>query len=145
MTADVRYGIPASVDHGRVGTDPIARHWESVPTRKIPGGSTIIWPIRFRAALPDLALGIVKSGAVVHSAGYGLADIQSGLPILPDTIFHLASCGKQFTALGILMLAEEGKLHPDDLLDTSARAGRFWSAPDNPALAASHLRHPRSL
>jgi CubicO group peptidase (beta-lactamase class C family) len=65
---------------------------------------------------PGLALGIVKSGAVVHAAGYGLADIQNGLPVLPDTIFHLASCGKQFTGLGILMLAEEGKLHPDDPL-----------------------------
>src|SRR5262249_41199032 len=35
-------------------------------------------------------------------------------PNTPDTIFHLASCGKQFTGLGILMLAEEGKLRIDD-------------------------------
>jgi CubicO group peptidase (beta-lactamase class C family) len=58
----------------------------------------------------------VKGAGLVHAAGYGLADIRSGRPIAPDTIFHLASCGKQFTALGILMLVEAGKLHPDDPL-----------------------------
>jgi CubicO group peptidase (beta-lactamase class C family) len=65
---------------------------------------------------PGLALGIVQAGTIVHAAGYGLADLRSGAPVLPDSIFHLASCGKQFTGLGVLMLAEEGKLHPDDAL-----------------------------
>jgi CubicO group peptidase (beta-lactamase class C family) len=62
---------------------------------------------------PGLALAVVKAGSVVHAAGYGLAD-RRGPPITPETIFHLASCGKQFTGLGIAMLAEEGKLHLDD-------------------------------
>jgi CubicO group peptidase (beta-lactamase class C family) len=62
---------------------------------------------------PGLALAIVADGAVVHSATFGLANLRKG-PVKLDTIFHLASCGKQFTALGILMLAEEGKLDLDD-------------------------------
>lgn len=65
---------------------------------------------------PGLALAVVKAEAVVHAAGYGLADIRTELPIAPDTIFHLASCGKQFTGLGILMLAEQRKLNLDDPL-----------------------------
>jgi D-alanyl-D-alanine carboxypeptidase len=64
---------------------------------------------------PGLALAVVKAGVVVHAAGYGVAD-GHGHPIAPDTIFHLASCGKQFTGLGIAMLAEEGKLDLDDPL-----------------------------
>ena len=63
---------------------------------------------------PGFALAVVAEGTVVHAAGYGLADLRSGLPVAADTIFHLASCGKQFTGLGVLMLAEEGKLQPDD-------------------------------
>jgi CubicO group peptidase (beta-lactamase class C family) len=63
---------------------------------------------------PGLALAVVAGGTVVHAAAYGLADARSGLPVERDTIFHLASCGKQFTGLGILMLAEERKLHLDD-------------------------------
>jgi D-alanyl-D-alanine carboxypeptidase len=62
---------------------------------------------------PGLALAAVKSGTVVHAAGYGLA-ASSGDKVTPDTIFHLASCGKQFTGLGILMLAEEQKLNLDE-------------------------------
>ena len=63
---------------------------------------------------PGLAIAVVKSGAIVHAAGYGLADVRANAANAPDTIFHLASCGKQFTGLGILMLAEAGKLDLDD-------------------------------
>jgi len=63
---------------------------------------------------PGLALAVVESGSLVHAAGYGLVDIRNQRPIAPDTIFHLASCEKQFTGLGILMLAEARKLHLDD-------------------------------
>jgi CubicO group peptidase (beta-lactamase class C family) len=63
---------------------------------------------------PGLALAVVESDSVVHAAGYGLADIRNERPIVPETILHLASCGKQFTGLGILMLAEAGKLRLDD-------------------------------
>ena len=63
---------------------------------------------------PGLALAVAGCGGAVRSAAYGLANVRNGLAVKPDTIFHLASCGKQFTGLGILMLAEEGKLHLDD-------------------------------
>jgi CubicO group peptidase (beta-lactamase class C family) len=63
---------------------------------------------------PGLALAVVSGGNVVHSVGYGLADLDRKSPITPDTIFHLASCGKQFTALGIMMLVEQGKLRLED-------------------------------
>jgi len=65
---------------------------------------------------PGLALAVVADGSLIHTAGYGLADVRRGLPIKRDTIFHLASCGKQFTGLGILTLAEERKLRLDDPL-----------------------------
>jgi CubicO group peptidase (beta-lactamase class C family) len=67
-----------------------------------------------RGGEPGLAIAVVKSGAIVHAVGYGLADLRANVPIAPDTIFHLASCGKQFTGLGILMLAEAGRLDLDD-------------------------------
>jgi D-alanyl-D-alanine carboxypeptidase len=82
---------------------------ETTPSARIDGYVAS----KIRTDGPGLALTVVKAGAVVHAAGYGLAD-RRGPPITPDTIFHLASCGKQFTGLGIAMLAEEGKLHLDD-------------------------------
>lgn len=65
---------------------------------------------------PGLALAVVQSAKVVHSAGYGLADVGKGVPVAHDTIFHLASCGKQFTAFGVLLLVADGKLQLDDPL-----------------------------
>ncbi len=62
---------------------------------------------------PGIALAVVKAGVVVYAAGYGLADLR-GDPVTPEVMFHLASCGKQFTGLGIAMLAGEGKLDFDD-------------------------------
>lgn len=66
------------------------------------------------AGEPGLAIALIRSGATVHAAGYGLANVSASVPIAPDTIFHMGSCSKQFTGLGILMLAEEGKLALDD-------------------------------
>jgi CubicO group peptidase (beta-lactamase class C family) len=63
---------------------------------------------------PGLALAVVSAGSVAHAAGYGSADLRGRSPNTQDTIFHLASCGKQFTGLGIMMLAEERRLDVDD-------------------------------
>lgn len=65
---------------------------------------------------PGLALAVIADGTVAHLAGYGLADASEGVPVATDTIFHLASCGKQFTGVGILMLAEEHRLALDDAI-----------------------------
>ena len=69
---------------------------------------------RLTAGGPGLSLAIVRSGTTMHAAGYGLADIRTRAAIEPDTIFHMASCGKQLTGIGILMLAEAGRLGLDD-------------------------------
>ena len=57
---------------------------------------------------------VVQDGQILYKAGYGLADMEEGTPITVQSIFHLGSVGKQFTALAVMMLAEEGKLKYDD-------------------------------
>jgi CubicO group peptidase (beta-lactamase class C family) len=63
---------------------------------------------------PGLALAVVRGGKVVHSKGYGQANLEYGVPITPSTVFHAASLSKQFTAFAIQLLAQEGKLSLDD-------------------------------
>jgi CubicO group peptidase (beta-lactamase class C family) len=43
-----------------------------------------------------------------------MANLEYGIPITPQTIFHMASVSKQFTAFAIVLLAKEGKLKLDD-------------------------------
>ncbi|MDP5190089.1 serine hydrolase [Rheinheimera baltica] len=64
--------------------------------------------------LPGLAVAVVKDGELVYSKGVGLANLEYGIPITPDTVFEVASISKQFTAFSILLLADEGKLSIDD-------------------------------
>lgn len=63
---------------------------------------------------PGCALAVIKDGQIVYKRGYGMADLDHDLAIKPDTVFHVASVSKQFTAMAILLLAKEGKLSLDD-------------------------------
>jgi CubicO group peptidase (beta-lactamase class C family) len=63
---------------------------------------------------PGLAVLAIKEGRVLHKKGYGLADLETESPVTPQTLFELASCSKQFTAVAILTLLEEKKLAIDD-------------------------------
>ncbi|MBK8141375.1 MAG: serine hydrolase [Chitinophagaceae bacterium] len=47
---------------------------------------------------------------------YGFADFDSGRMLNDSSVFELASVGKQFTAMGILLLMEKGKLTLTDSL-----------------------------
>ena len=63
---------------------------------------------------PGGSIVVIRDGKVIHIAGYGLADLDSKKPNLPGTRYHMASTGKQFTALSLMMLHQEGRLDYDD-------------------------------
>ncbi|WP_344758228.1 serine hydrolase domain-containing protein [Luteimonas lutimaris] len=64
--------------------------------------------------VPGAAVLVLRDGQPLLRRGYGLADLETGTPVTPDTNFRLASVTKQFTAAAILLLAEDGKLSLDD-------------------------------
>ncbi len=63
---------------------------------------------------PGCAVGVGQSGVPLYARGYGMSDLQHGVPITPGSIFHVASVSKQFTAFAIGLLAEDGKVSLDD-------------------------------
>lgn len=66
--------------------------------------------------IPGVSIVILRNGKAVKSEGYGMANLELETPATPDTIYQSGSMGKQFTAAGILLLAEDGKLRLDDRL-----------------------------
>jgi len=66
---------------------------------------------------PGAAVIVVKDGQIILRKGYGLANMELGVPIQPETVFKIGSVTKQFTAVSILMLVEEGKLALDDPIE----------------------------
>ncbi len=63
---------------------------------------------------PGASIAVIRDGEIVYQAGYGSAQLEYDVPITPQTIFHVASVSKQFTAFAVAMLADQGKLSLDD-------------------------------
>lgn len=64
--------------------------------------------------LPGLAVGIVNDGNLMWGKGYGMANVDQGIPMTLDTRFRIASITKTFTAVAIMQLRDAGKLRLDD-------------------------------
>jgi len=65
-------------------------------------------------ATPGAAIIVIQDGKVLQKSAYGMADIERGVPFETDTSTRLGSVSKQFTAMAIMILEEEGKLDYDD-------------------------------
>src|SRR5262245_19040925 len=59
---------------------------------------------------------VVENGKVIVKQGYGMANMEWGIPNTPDTKFRLGSITKQFTAMLTLQLVEQGKIKLDGKL-----------------------------
>ena len=93
---------------------------------------------------------VAREGKVLISKGYGMANLELDVPNTPQTKFRLASVTKQFTAMAILQLQQQGKLNVQDpickyirdcpeawqpitihhLLTHTSGIHDYWDAPD---------------
>ncbi len=67
-----------------------------------------------RPGTPGAAVAVMHDGEILHERGYGLANLEYDIPVTPQTVFHVGSMAKQFTAFAIAVLADQGKLSLDD-------------------------------
>src|SRR6185503_18607413 len=67
-----------------------------------------------RTTLPGCAVGAVQNGKFLYRRGYGMADLERGVPINTETVFYTGSVSKQFTAMSIALLVKDRKLSLDD-------------------------------
>jgi D-alanyl-D-alanine carboxypeptidase len=70
----------------------------------------------YPAGGPGAAVIAVRNGETIFRKGFGLANLELGVPIEPEMVFRIGSVTKQFTAVSVLMLMEQGKLALDDPL-----------------------------
>jgi len=72
---------------------------------------------------------IARDVEVLLSKGYGMADREQKIPNTPETRFRIASITKMFTAMGILILQDQGKLNVQDLVcDLISDCPATWKA-----------------
>jgi len=87
-----------------------------VPTRVSAATIDTLFAKFVSAHEPGCAVLVIKDGLPVFRKGYGVTDLRTLQKIRPDTNFRLASLTKQFTAMAVMLLVHDGKLHYEDRL-----------------------------
>lgn len=64
--------------------------------------------------VPGMAVAIIQNDSLILSEGYGVSDINTGAKVDDKTLFAIASNTKAFTAAGIGILVDQGKVEWDD-------------------------------
>ena len=93
-----------------------------------------------RTDSPGAALGIFKDGRIIYARGYGIANLEYALAWSPQNPSRIGSISKQFIAMCIAILAEEGKLSLDDDI---RKYIPDWPEYDGP-ITLKHLLHHTS-
>lgn len=66
-----------------------------------------------KAGIPGAAVAVVVGDKVVWARGFGLANVETGAPVTPDTLFQIGSVTKSFTAAALLTAASQGAIALD--------------------------------
>ena len=70
----------------------------------------------FKPTEPGCEVLVAKKGQIIYKKAFGSADLELNVPVSADMVFNLASITKQFTAVAILQLVEQGKIRLQDSL-----------------------------
>ncbi|HEX8253784.1 MAG TPA: serine hydrolase domain-containing protein, partial [Thermoanaerobaculia bacterium] len=69
------------------------------------------------SGVPAVQIAVSHHGHIIYSGAFGLSDKESGTAATPRSVMQIGSITKQFTAAGILRLAERGALSLDDRIE----------------------------
>lgn len=92
---------------------------------------------------PGLVIGIVRDQEIIYEHYSGLADLEHQVPVKKETRFNNASNAKQFTALAVQLLIEEGKISLDD--DIRLFFPDLFGNIDDPILVQNLLNHSSGI
>ncbi len=81
--------------------------------KKLKGLDAYIEQVRKDWKVQGVAVAIIQKDKVVFAKGFGYRDVDKKLPVTPETLFAIGSSSKAFTAAGICLLQEDGKLELD--------------------------------
>ncbi|MCA6079111.1 serine hydrolase [Fulvivirga sedimenti] len=86
----------------------------SAPAQKLDKEADALITTMYPAGEPGATILIAKGDNILYQKGFGMANLELDVPMRPEMVMEIGSITKQFTAVSILMLMEEGKLSLDD-------------------------------
>ena len=69
---------------------------------------------KFKSNTSGATVLITQKGKTIYRKAFGLANLELGIKMKPENVFEIGSMTKQFTAVSILMLVEQGKISLQD-------------------------------
>ncbi len=78
--------------------------------------------------VPGLAIAIIENNEIILKKGFGFADIENSIPVIPNTGFNIGSVSKTFSAWGIMKLVESGKVDLDEPIENYLSR---WKIPES--------------
>lgn len=85
-------------------------------SQKLNDQFDVLMKAAYKANEPGAVALVAKGGKPVYRAAFGMADMENDVRMRTDHVFEIGSITKQFTAVAVLMLMEQGKLKLDDPL-----------------------------
>jgi CubicO group peptidase (beta-lactamase class C family) len=73
----------------------------------------VLQEIVARWGIPGLAVGIVQEDQIVYTREFGVQNLETQVPVAPDSVFCVASISKVFVATAVMQLAERGTMDLD--------------------------------
>jgi putative pyoverdin transport system ATP-binding/permease protein len=90
--------------------------------------------------VPGMAITIVRNDSVLHSKGYGFADLAAQRPMTDTTPVVIGSTSKTFTAFALMQLVDAGKVALDSSVTRYVKVMQS-TPPVDPRVAAITSRH----
>jgi CubicO group peptidase (beta-lactamase class C family) len=104
--------------------------------------NTIVPAEMERRHFPGVVVVVVDRGGTVLAQGYGLADLGSRVPVVPEyTTFRVASVSKLFTATAVMQLVERGRIDLDQDVGTYIKSFRIHKKFPQPITTRHLLTH----
>lgn len=72
---------------------------QDVPSQKVDQ----IFSVYDKPGSPGCSVGVIRDGEFVYRKAYGLATLELGVPLSPQSVFYIGSVSKQFTAASVVL------------------------------------------
>src|SRR5688572_16191298 len=68
--------------------------------------------------VPGVSIAVIKDFKIEWARGYGIADVETGAPVTPDTMFQAASISKPVAAMVSLKAVQDKRFTLDQDINT---------------------------
>jgi CubicO group peptidase (beta-lactamase class C family) len=130
-----------------VGMAPQPLHFTAVRDLRAAAPAGSIADAAFMAGLlkqfnvPGVSIAVIQDFKVVAALAYGVADVETGTPVTPNTMFQAASISKPVAAMASLKAVQDGKFTLDQNINTILKS---WKLPEGEFTKGGPVT-PRSL